>query len=292
MLHAITLGCLRRSMGQRSVSRWYDRQRIHRVGACLLAIGVVACKNHEPSPALVGSADPWHPPAGSALDLPDWATLPPLVLRERINGVNADVVMLKSEPEFAEYRDAMARAERIPGVIAAEPFIFVEGDVALGPAAPQPAKIKAVDPARVQRVLTVGKHLTAGTLPAHDDDLVLGDGLAKKLGAYLGDALTVHLPEADGHAASQRTFRLAGTFHMAFNDYDNGLAFITLSAGQALEGHGDQVMGIEMIVKDVEHADAVAKAYEDDLGGPPYRAMDWYELNKPMYSALLGDRRP
>jgi ABC-type lipoprotein release transport system permease subunit len=141
-------------------------------------------------------------------------------------------------------------------------------------------------------VLTIGKHLASGTLPTRDDDIVLGDGLAKKLGAHLGDAVTVHLPEADGHAERRQTFHLAGTLHMEFDDYDNGLGFITLTAGQALIGQGDDVMGIEMIVKDVEHADVVAKAYQDDLGGPPYRAMDWYELNKPMYSALLGDRRP
>lgn len=37
---------------------------------------------------------------------------------------------------------------------------------------------------------------------------------------------------------------------------------------------------------------ALAKTIETALGGPPYQAMDWYELNKNLFTRLYGDRRP
>jgi ABC-type lipoprotein release transport system permease subunit len=57
-------------------------------------------------------------------------------------------------------------------------------------------------------------------------------------------------------------------------------------------GRGDQVMGIEMTVNDLEHSDQLASAIEKALGGPPYQAMDWYELNKNLFTTLYGARRP
>jgi ABC-type lipoprotein release transport system permease subunit len=79
---------------------------------------------------------------------------------------------------------------------------------------------------------------------------------------------------------------------MDFDQYDDRLALTTLASGQDVMGRGDEVMGVEAIVKDVEHADAVGKAIEEALGGPPYQVMDWYELNKQLFTAMYGDKKP
>jgi len=276
----------------------------------LLAL-TAACKSKSvltppaaPPPSLLGSADPWSPPTGSALDIPKWAQDPPAVLRAKVNGVNADVVMLKSSQDLTEYRDVVKTFEHTPGVIAAEPFVFVEGDLFAGSGAGSGSgantALKAIDPARVDRVLTIGKHMVTGSLAAlHDGDIALGDDLAKKLGVKLGDPVTLAItikarPLDDPPPPDEvrtKTFRVAGTFHMDFDQYDDRLALTTLPSGQALVGRGDEVMGVEAIVQDVEHADVTAKAIADALGGPPYEVMDWYELNKQTFDAVTGGRR-
>jgi ABC-type lipoprotein release transport system permease subunit len=70
--------------------------------------------------------------------------------------------------------------------------------------------------------------------------------------------------------------------------YDEHLAFASLAAGQQIVDRGDQVMGVEVNVKDIDRSDEVARAIEGALGGAPYQVMDWFELNR----GLFGGRRP
>src|SRR5947208_2355513 len=90
-----------------------------------------------PAPPPAQAKDPWAASPGSAYDplagsdVPAWAHDPPAVLRDKINGVNAHVVVLKTT-NMAEYRDVLATAEHTPGVVAAEPFIFTELEMAKG----------------------------------------------------------------------------------------------------------------------------------------------------------------
>jgi len=132
---------------------------------------------------------------------------------------------------------------------------------------------------------------------------VFGDEVARKLGVKIGDDVKITIPvesadpfeDSTGSShdrARTKIFRVAGTFHMDFDEYDGRLALTSLAAMQALLGRGDNVMGIEMTVKDLDHSGDVAKALENSLGGPPYQAMDWYELNKNLFTAMFGNKRP
>lgn len=232
--------------------------------------------------------------------VPHWANDPPAVLRDKINGVNAHVIVLKSVLEFAEYRDVLALAERTSGVVAAEPFIFAEVEISSARNSRVSAALKAVDPSRVGRVLTIGQHMKAGSLDSlakgDPPSIVLGDVLARTLDVKLGDQVTVTVPPlpeaADAGAGKQQVFRVTGTFHMDFDEYDERLTLASLPAVQAMLGRGDQVMGIEMVVKDLDKSAEVAAAIEQALGGPPYKALDWYELNRELFVALFGERRP
>ncbi|TMQ17471.1 MAG: ABC transporter permease, partial [Deltaproteobacteria bacterium] len=64
------------------------------------------------------------------------------------------------------------------------------------------------------------------------------------------------------------------------------LMYTSLGEVQDLYGRGDQVMGIELKVRDVERAEAIAQKLEKALGGPPYQVQDWYELNHNLFTAL------
>ncbi|HEU4616137.1 MAG TPA: FtsX-like permease family protein, partial [Kofleriaceae bacterium] len=64
------------------------------------------------------------------------------------------------------------------------------------------------------------------------------------------------------------------------------LMYTALRYTQELVGRGDQVMGVELKVKNVDHASAIAKKLERALGGPPYQVQDWYDLNHNLFTAL------
>jgi lipoprotein-releasing system permease protein len=61
--------------------------------------------------------------------------------------------------------------------------------------------------------------------------------------------------------------------------------YITLADAMALWGEGDQVLGVELKVADVERADEIARKLEAKLGAP-YMVQDWNELNRNLFTAL------
>jgi lipoprotein-releasing system permease protein len=282
-----------------------------RLFACLLAAQLCACDagtkpssgHSPPSHGLAAKhADPWAAGSGAALGsnwnepIPGWIHDPPDVLRAKINGVNAHVVALKTVVEFSEYRDVLAVVEKTPGVTAAEPFIFLETNIASAKHGDTSVALKAVDPKRVSRVLDLPKHLTSGSIETLASDkppsIILGDVLANKLEVKLGDDVTITPPGAVGSQWKPTKLRVTGTFHVDFDEYDERLGYISLPVGQAMAGRGDSVMGVEATVADLEQSGKIAETIEHALGGPPYKVMDWYELNKNLFTTLYGSRRP
>lgn len=224
--------------------------------------------------------------------------------RDKVLGVNAHVIVLKSQSTFAEYRDVMKTAKGIdPEVLAVQPFIFAEMLVTRGKGELSGVAIKGVDPQLVRGVLDLDKHMVEGSLdtlsrrpaPGELPPIIMGKELAHKLKAKLGDMVTVVVPlsnidfdtwRAKSSAPRTRQFRVSGIFYSGFDEYDRRLMYTALVDTQELVGRGDQVMGVELKVKDVERAELIARRLERALGGPPYQVQDWYELNKNLFTAL------
>lgn len=231
--------------------------------------------------------------------------------REKVLGVNAHVIVQKSQSTFAEYRDVMDKAKAIdPDVLAVQPFIFAEMLVTRGKGHLSGVAIKGIDPELVGGVLDLQKHMIEGSVasladPSDDDTpsanplerlpaIIMGKELAHKLRAKVGDIVTVVVPlsnidfdtwRAKSSAPRTRKFRVTGVFYSGFDEYDRRLMYTALRHTQELVGRGDQVMGVELKVKDVGRAAAIARKLEKKLNGP-YQVEDWYELNHNLFTAL------
>jgi lipoprotein-releasing system permease protein len=226
------------------------------------------------------------------------------VFRDKVLGVNAHVIVLKSQATFAEYRDVMKTAQRIdPDVIAVQPFIFAEMLVTRGKGELSGVAIKGVDPRLVNGVLDLNQHMIEGSVdmlgkdtpPGELPPIIMGKELAHKLKAKIGDDVTVVVPlsnidfdtwRAKSSAPRTRKFRVTGIFYSGFDEYDRRLMYTSLRDTQELVGRGDQVMGVELKVKDVDRASEIAIKLERALGGPPFQVQDWYELNHNLFTAL------
>jgi len=224
--------------------------------------------------------------------------------RDKVLGVNAHVIVLKSQATFAEYRDVMKTASEIdPDVLAVQPFIFAEMLVTRGKGELSGVAIKGIDPKLVRGVLDLEQHMIEGsvetlgeaTKPGILPPIIMGKELAHKLKAKVGDDVTVVVPlsnidfdtwRAKSSAPRTRKFRVTGIFYSGFDEYDRRLMYTSLQDTQDLVGRGDQVMGVELKVRDVERAEDIAERLEKELGGPPYQVQDWYELNHNLFTAL------
>src|SRR5262249_19607332 len=79
---------------------------------------------------------------------------------------------------------------------------------------------------------------------------------------------------------------VVGVFDSGMFDYDTTLAYLSLSDAQRFFDLKDGVSGIEVRVRDIYGARTVARAIEEALGGFPYRARDWMEVNRNLFAAL------
>ena len=80
--------------------------------------------------------------------------------------------------------------------------------------------------------------------------------------------------------------RVIALFEAGFDQYDSKLVYTDLYEAQAFYDTGDSVTGIEMKVKDIDEARAVALDIEARLKNGIYHTMDWEELNHGLFTAL------
>jgi lipoprotein-releasing system permease protein len=123
--------------------------------------------------------------------------------------------------------------------------------------------------------------------------LVVGRELARSLRVFVGDQVNVVSPFGDlGPAGPQpkaRPFRVAAIFYSGMYEYDSKFAYMDLDEGQRFFGT-TTVTGLELKVADVDAARATMSRVVYALGGWPFRAKDWGELNRSLFSALQMEK--
>lgn len=130
-----------------------------------------------------------------------------------------------------------------------------------------------------------------GPLPG----IVIGHALATQLDAHIGDQVRVISPMsgldlalwAPGTSTPKaRDFRVIGVFNAGFDEYDTRLVYVDLFEAQRFYDQGDVVTGVELKLRDMDQARAVADALRRRLGDGPYQVIDWEELNHNLFTAL------
>jgi lipoprotein-releasing system permease protein len=130
------------------------------------------------------------------------------------------------------------------------------------------------------------KPKTETVLPA----IILGRELSAALRVVVGDRVNIVSPLGtelgpSGPVPKNRAFRVAGIFYSGMYEYDSKFVYIDLDEAQRFfEVKG--ATGIELKVADIDDARSIAAQVVRQLGGYPYRARDWGEMNKNLFSAL------
>jgi len=118
---------------------------------------------------------------------------------------------------------------------------------------------------------------------------VIGEDLARKFGAVIGDTITMVNPigeeTAMGMVPKMRKFDLVGIFDAGMYDYNTGFAYISLPEAQKFFDMPDRVSGIQVRVDEIYNADKISDAIRSAVGYP-YYTRDWIEMNKNFFSAL------
>jgi lipoprotein-releasing system permease protein len=116
-------------------------------------------------------------------------------------------------------------------------------------------------------------------LTSGGNKIVVGDTMANRLGAELGDTITAVSSEG-----LTRNFRIAGLFHTGTTARDEAEAYVLLKDAQILSGRPNAVNQIRIKLDNPNVAPAVARRVEAELG---YKAVAWQEANEQILEALV-----
>jgi lipoprotein-releasing system permease protein len=147
------------------------------------------------------------------------------------------------------------------------------------------------------QVSDIGQHMTLGRL----DDLesrgygiVLGTELARSLGVFLGDKVTMVVPQAQvtpaGILPRLRRFTVVGIFEVGMNEYDHGLALIHIEDAARLRRLEENVTGVRLKLDDMFLAPTVAREVALSLDGLHF-VNDWTRRHANFFRALQLEKR-
>jgi lipoprotein-releasing system permease protein len=173
------------------------------------------------------------------------------------------------------------------------------GPRARGPtatAASRPASVPSSLPRSFPEIGSpFGSRLTAPNSPARRilPGILIGREMAKNLRLFVGDDVNVVCPMCGigptGPIAKSKPFRVAGVFYSGMYEYDAKHAYVLLPQAQRFLEMPGEISGLEIKVRDWEHADVIAATLRQRLG-PGFEVKDWKELNRSLFSALYIEK--
>ncbi|NNJ72682.1 MAG: lipoprotein-releasing system transmembrane subunit LolC, partial [Enterobacterales bacterium] len=114
-------------------------------------------------------------------------------LQERILGMAPHVIVTGLNGRMQNWQTIQAEVEKNPRVAASAPYITTQGMVRAN-GANQYTLIQGVLPDEQASVSIIDEHMIAGSLndlQEGDFGIVLGSGIARRLGAFIGDKVTL-----------------------------------------------------------------------------------------------------
>ena len=144
------------------------------------------------------------------------------------------------------------------------------------------ASIIGIDPETERGVSPIVEDFKQGSfdaLAAGGNNIVVGDVMARRLGAGLGDTLTAVSSEG-----LSRNFKIAGLFHTGTTARDEGEAYVLLKNAQILSARPNAINEIRIKLTDPNAAPAIARRVEAEFG---YKSVAWQEANEAILQALV-----
>ena len=215
-------------------------------------------------------------------------------LRERILGMISHATIQGYDGRFPDWQWVVEAAREHPNVLGAAPF--VEQETMLRARRTAGAMIRGIDPAaepEVSEILQMMRSGSLGQLEPGRWQVVLGVGLAARLGVGPGDSVTIFAPEIRATPAGVmpqvRRFEVSGLFEAGVHEYDTALALIHYEDAQRLFRLGDDISGIRLKLDDMMRARWIARELSADLPGL-YQVRDWTQQHANFFRAVQTEK--
>jgi lipoprotein-releasing system permease protein len=177
---------------------------------------------------------------------------------------------------------AIDKLKKLPYVLGAAPFID-------GQALVKNAKsifgieVRGIDPKLQAQTSKINEYLKSGSYDLTGNEVAIGQELAERLGAGLGDAISLISPVT----LARTDFHIKGIFNSGMYLYDANLALTSIKGAQDFYKMPDTVSGLAVKVDNVYKVDNIKeKLYRDLTGVGSYQVRTWVDANKNFLEAL------
>jgi lipoprotein-releasing system permease protein len=183
-------------------------------------------------------------------------------------------------------------------VTATTPFIYAQSMVTTRERM-QGVVVRGIDPVTEANVTDLAKNMVAGTLQdLHAGNgilpgIIMGEDLARKLGASIGDPITMVNPLGEetplGMVPKMKKFEVVGLFDAGMYDYNTTFVYISVADAQKFFDMPGRISGVQVRIDEIYDAGRISSAIQAAVGYP-YYTRNWMEMNKNFFSALLLEK--
>lgn len=216
-------------------------------------------------------------------------------VRDRMLGVVAHVeVFAPGGTALADVERSLSEAGAHPQVVGAAPFIAAQGLLARGEDM-KATLVRGIDPAREPEVTELAQALRGAGLErlvSGGFGVVVGNELARSIGARVGDKVTLITPSGQvtpaGVVPRLKQLTVVGVFDSGHFEYDSALVFLHLDDAARLyrlEGP----TGIRLRLRDLHQAREVAAELGRTMTGNLI-VRDWTRQNRNWFAAVQVEK--
>jgi lipoprotein-releasing system permease protein len=208
-------------------------------------------------------------------------------------GFNGHIQVQAVDRPIVGYDATAARLRAVPGVTRAAPII--DGQVmATARGANSGVVVRGMRAADLGTLKSVADSLSPKALQGYGaEGVIIGAGLADKLGLRPGDSIKLISPRGDetpfGPTLRQKDYFVAGTFKVGNSLYDSGFIFMALDEAQAFFGYEGGVTAIEVMVTDPE-ANMAFLPQLTKAAGPGTSLRPWQTFNSGFLEVVEIER--
>ncbi|KGJ17369.1 lipoprotein-releasing ABC transporter permease subunit [Paracoccus sanguinis] len=189
---------------------------------------------------------------------------------------------------ISDYPDAVARIEAIPGVTRADPVVKGQVMASVGDRS-NVAEVHGLSLADLKAIPRVADPETgAGDIDAFDRGIAIGSGIARDLGASVGDRLQLISPQgaqtAFGTTPRIATYEVVYVFTVGRYDIDRTRIYMPLPEAQSYFNREGEVDEIQVYASDPERVDRLTPALTEAVPGSV--VWTWRDASGSFLSAL------
>jgi putative ABC transport system permease protein len=180
--------------------------------------------------------------------------------------------------------------QTVEGVEEWAPRVYTAGLVSMGDKTAG-AQLIGMDPEREEAATGFSRKVIEGKpLSNAPYEALLGKGLARILGARVGDGIVLLTQAADGSMAND-VFNVTGLVDTGDATSDRLGLYLNLADAQKFLVIGEEVHEIIIIVDDLKQVPEIVQSIRDRLDDPDLEVLPWQEFASSFYKAMKADQQ-